>query len=210
MGIEIPMLTAFVARLPAEDIQLAAYGSVAFAIALVIEGPIIQLLAASTALCGDMDSFRKVRRFMYVSAGALTVLHLAIAFSPAYDFIANTLLGVPQEIVEPGRLGLQLLTPWTASIAYRRFYQGVLIRFERSKLVGVGTAIRLVALTVSLAVGSALAYFEVLPIPGVAVGAAAVSIAVISEAAFIGWITRPVIQDRLVPNPSVDPPVRQR
>lgn len=207
MGVEIPMLTAFVARLPAEEIQLAAYGSVAFAIALVIEGPIIQLLAASTALCGDHDSFVKVRRFMYVSAAALTVVHVAIAFSPAYDFIARTLLQVPEAVVEPGRLGLQLLTPWTASIAYRRFYQGVLIRFERSKLVGVGTAIRLVALTTVLAVGSGLAHFEVADIPGVAVGAGAVSFAVIAEAAFIGWITRPVIADRLRGTPPADPPL---
>lgn len=207
MGVEIPMLTAFVARLPEEGIQLAAYGSVAFAIALVIEGPIIQLLAASTALCGDWDSFVKVRRFMYVSAAALTVLHVGIAFSPVYDFIARTLLRVPEEIVEPGRLGLQLLTPWTASIAYRRFYQGVLIRFERSKMVGVGTAIRLVALTSSLAVGSALAYYDVWPIPGVAVGAAAVSIAVISEAAFIGWITKPVLADRLHGTGTANPPL---
>ncbi len=209
MGVEIPMLTAFIARLPEEGVQLAAYGSVAFAIALVIEGPIIQLLAASTALCGDHDSFVKVRRFMYFSAGALTVLHVAIAFSPAYDYIARTLLRVPEGIVEPGRLGLQILTPWTASIAYRRFYQGVLIRYERSKMVGVGTAIRLVALTATLATGSALAYFEVLPIPGVAVGAGAVSIAVLTEAAFIGWITKPVIADRLDGTPSADPPLNR-
>jgi hypothetical protein len=207
MGIEIPMLTAFVARLPEEEIQLAAYGSVAFAIALVIEGPIIQLLAASTALCGDHDSFVKVRRFMYLSAGALTLLHIAVAFSPVYDYIARTLLMVPESIVEPGRLGLQILTPWTASIAYRRFYQGVLIRFERSKLVGVGTAIRLVALTSILAIGSALTHFDVILLPGVAVGAGAVSIAVLSEAAFIGWITKPVIADRLHGTPPANPPL---
>ncbi|MBC8404437.1 MAG: hypothetical protein H8E15_04370 [Planctomycetes bacterium] len=210
MGIEIPMLTAFVARLPDDRIHLAAYGSVAFAIALVIEGPIIQLLAASTALCSDMDSFRKVRRFMYVAAGALTVLHLAVAFSPVYDFIARSLLQVPEEIIEPGRLGLQLLTPWTASIAYRRFYQGVLIRYERSKLVGVGTAIRLLALTAVLSVGSALAHFDVWELPGVAVGASAVSIAVMAEAAFIGWCTRPVVADHLLGTPAPDPPLSRK
>jgi progressive ankylosis protein len=198
MGVELPLFTIFIARLEAPQINLAAYGSLAFAIALVIEGPIIQLLAASTALCGDYDSFRKVRRFMLIAAAALTLLHVAVAFTPIYDWIARSLLNVPQDIVEPGRLGLQLLTPWTAAIAYRRFYQGVLIRFERSRMVGVGTIIRLLTLVSVLAGGTGLVHFADLKLSGIAVGAAAVSAAVLAEAAFIGWSVRPVVRDRLV------------
>ena len=44
MGVELPMLQVFVNRMDDAKIHLAAYGSIAFAIALVIEGPIIQLL----------------------------------------------------------------------------------------------------------------------------------------------------------------------
>jgi hypothetical protein len=209
MGVELPMFTAFIARLPEHRIHLAAYGSVAFAIALVIEGPIIQLLAASTALCGDIDSFKKVRRFTYASSAALTAVHIAVAFTPVYDFLANRLLEVPQDIVEPGRLGLQLLTPWTAAIAYRRFHQGVLIRFERSRLVGIGTGLRLIALSSVLIIGSSLVHFADWKIPGVAIGASAVSLAVIIEAAFIGWCTRPVIQSRLQGTPAPDPPLNR-
>ncbi len=207
MGTELPLFTIFIARLADPEIQLAAYGSVAFAIALVVEGPIIQLLAASTALCGDGDSFRKVRRFMYVSAAALTLLHVAIAFTPLYEWIARSLLRVPEEIVEPGRLGLQLLTPWTAAIAYRRFHQGVLIRFDRSRLVGIGTVIRLIALVGVLAGGSAWVHFGGAPFPGVAVGATAVSVAVLVEAAFIGWAVRPLVQDRLACTQPTGPPL---
>jgi progressive ankylosis protein len=207
MGVELPLFTIFIARLEAARIHLAAYGSLAFAIALVIEGPIIQLLAASTALCGDYDSFRKVRRFMLMAAAALTVLHVAVAFSPIYDWIARSVLNVPEDIVEPGRLGLQLLTPWTAAIAYRRFYQGVLIRFERSRLVGVGTLIRLITLVSVLAGGSALVKWAGVSLSGIAVGATAVSAAVTAEAAFIGWAVRPVVRNRLVGTTPIGAPL---
>jgi hypothetical protein len=210
MGVELPMLQIFINRLDEAKIHLAAYGSVAFAIALVIEGPIIQLLAASTALCGDEDSFRKVRRFMWVSAFWLTALHVLVAFTPIYDFVAGVLLDVPEAIHEPGRLGLQILTPWTAAIAYRRFHQGLLIRFERSRLVGIGTIVRVIALVGVLAIGSSLTHAGIVKIPGVAVGAAAVSAAVLAEALFIGWAVRATVRERLSGTPKPKNPLTRR
>ena len=73
MAVEQPMLTATMGRMADEKVQLAAWGSVVFPIALVVEAPIIMLLAASTALCEDWVSYRKVRRFMWISGAALTV-----------------------------------------------------------------------------------------------------------------------------------------
>ena len=46
MGVELPALSAIVARLPEPEINLAAYGGVVFPIALIIESPIIMLLAS--------------------------------------------------------------------------------------------------------------------------------------------------------------------
>jgi len=207
MGVELPLLQIYINRLDEPTIHLAAYGSIAFAIALVIEGPIIQLLAASTALCGDRDSFLKVRRFMMHAAAWLTLAHIAIAFTPIYDWIAGSLLKVPDEIFEAGRLGLQWLTPWTAAIAYRRFHQGVLIRFERSRVVGVGTVIRLVALLAVLQIGSYGVLATWWEIPGVVIGAAAVSAGVIAEAAFIGWIVRPTVRKHLGKDTTAEPPL---
>ncbi|MFN4218252.1 MAG: hypothetical protein ACK4HB_03105, partial [Candidatus Bipolaricaulia bacterium] len=47
MGLELPAVSAVVARLPEPQINLAAYG-VVFALSMIIESPIIMLLAAST------------------------------------------------------------------------------------------------------------------------------------------------------------------
>jgi hypothetical protein len=99
------------------------------------------------------------------------------------------LIHPPPEIVEAARLGLRLMTPWTWSIAYRRFNQGALIRFGHSDAVGVGTVIRLSADAAILAIGLVLGN-----VPGVIVAGTAVSLGVISEAAYSGLRLRPVLR----------------
>lgn len=196
MGCELPLLTVFVARLADPEVNLAAYGSVAFPIALVIEGPIIMLLAASTALSKCRESYLRLRGYMRTMAFWLTALHIAIAFTPLYDLVARGFLGAPEEVVEPGRLGLRLLTPWTASIAYRRFQQGVLIRAGQSDAVMKGTLVRVLALVGTLACAAALG-----GIPGVAVGASAVALAVLAEAFWIGRRVRPILRETIYKAP---------
>ena len=132
-----------IARLPNPEINLAAYGGIVYPVALIVESPIIMLLAASVALSRDWASYKKLFRFMMVAGGTMTLVHLIIAFTPVYYFVARQLINLPENVVEPGRLGLMLITPWTWSIAYRRFQQGVLIRSGHSDAVGVGTIIRL-------------------------------------------------------------------
>ena len=44
MGIELPLLSAVVARLANPEVNLGAYGGVVFPLALLIEAPIIMLL----------------------------------------------------------------------------------------------------------------------------------------------------------------------
>lgn len=120
MAVEIPALSAIIARLPDARVNLAAYGGIIFPLALIIEAPIIMLLAASVALSKDWAAFLKIRRFMMVTSAILTGLHILVAFTPLYDLVAGQVMRVPPEIIEPGRLGLQLMTPWTWAIAYRQ------------------------------------------------------------------------------------------
>ena len=191
MGAELPLLSAVVARLPDPKINLAAYGGVVFPLALIIEAPIIMLLAASTALSRDEASYRRLYRYMMVAGALLTALHILIAFTPLYDLTARYILGAPEEIIEPGRIGLMLMTPWTWAIAYRRFHQGVLIRFNRSQTIGVGTLVRMSANALTLFAGYSLHW------PGIITATAAVSAGVISEAVYVGIVVRPVLNGPL-------------
>lgn len=188
MGLELPAVSAVVARLPEPQINLAAYG-VVFALSMIIESPIIMLLAASTALSRDWDSYLKVRRFMMQAGAFLTALHVVIAFTPLYYVVVVDLIGAPSEIIEPARWGLMLMTPWTWSIAYRRFNQGVLIRFGHSEIVGLGTVVRLSANILVLSVG-----YITGAVPGIVVATSAVSMGVMSEAFFVGLRVRPLLR----------------
>jgi hypothetical protein len=205
MGIELPAITAVIARLANPEISLAAFGGVIYPLALIIESPIIMLLAASTALSKDWASFVKIRRFMMIASAGLTILHIVIAFTPLYYFIVIKLLSVPPEIVEPARIGLMILTPWTWSIAYRRFHQGMLIRFGHSRAVSNGTMIRLGADILVLGLG-----YMIHNIPGTVVAGIAITAGVVSEAIYAGIVAHPVIQNELMLASPIENPLTLR
>jgi hypothetical protein len=202
MSAEMPAMSAIVARLPDPEINLAAYGGIVFPLAMLIESPIIMLLSASTALSKDWQSYRKVYNYMLVAGAALTVLHAVIAFTPLYDWLVRNLLGSPEAIIEPARLGLKIMLPWTWSIAYRRFHQGVLIRFEHSRSVGVGTVIRLSSNVIVL-----LAGYLSGKLPGIAVATMAVIAGVVAEAIYVGIVVQPVLRRQVRPAPAATEPL---
>jgi len=195
MAIEGPAVNVVIARLADPKIHLAAYGSLVFPLALLIEAPIIMLLAASTALCKDWEAYRKIRRFMHVTSAFLTAIHTLVAFTPLYGFVVRNLLGAPEEIVEPARIGLMIALPWTWAIAYRRFNQGVLIRFGHSLAVGIGTGIRLLTDAAVLAVGYLLA-----TVPATTIATSAIITGVLAEATYAGLRVRPVLREHLKPS----------
>ena len=205
MGVELPFITAVVARMADPKISLAAFGGVIYPLALIIEAPIIMLLAASTALSKDWDSYQMIRRFMMVTSAILTAIHLLVALTPLYYVVVGDWMGVPQLIIEPARIGLIIMTPWTWAIAYRRFNQGVLIRFGHSETVGIGTLVRLSADTLVLLVG-----YLVGGIPGIVVGTSAMAAGVLSEAAYSGIVVRPVVREQLRPSLPLAQPLTWR
>lgn len=192
MGVEMPLVSAVMARLADPEIHLAAYGGVVFPVALIIEAPIIMLLAASTALGRDPQSYRLMHRFMMVAGGLLTIVHAIFAFTPAFDTVLVPLLGPPEAVIEPARIGLMIMLPWTWTIAYRRFHQGLLIRFGHPGAVGVGTAVRLATVTTVALTGLAIG-----SVPGVVVATLAIAAGVSAEALYTGLRTRPVVRGPL-------------
>lgn len=190
MAAESPALSIVVARLADPEIHLAAFGGVVWPVALIIESPIIMLLSASTALGRDWRSYLRLRRFMMWAGGLLTGLHVLIAFTPLYYVVAERLIGAPAEIIEPARVGLMVMTPWTWAIAYRRFQQGVLIRFGHSRAVGLGTLVRLGVDGLVLLVG-----YLIHTIPGIVVATGALAAGVIGEATYAGLRVRSVLDE---------------
>lgn len=199
MSVELPATSAVIARLGNPEITLAAFGSVVFPISVAVEAPIIMLLTASTALCRDWHSYLKVRHYMMVMGLVLTSLHAFIAFTPFFDFLVGRLMGIPEEVLEPARAGMRIMLPWTWAIAYRRFNQGILIRFGRSRVVSVGTLIRLFTVIGLLAIGWLAG-----SLPGVIVAALAIAFGVVFEAAFVGGRVRPLVEEYYPEQAAVD------
>ncbi|MFW6042305.1 MAG: hypothetical protein ACOC9C_01340 [Chloroflexota bacterium] len=191
MTTEGPTISAVINRLPDEVVMLAAQGIVV-SLSVTIESPIINLLSTATALVHNRQSYLMVRRYTIHWSIVLTVLAAALAFTPLFDLIVVSWMGTPPEIARWVRPGLQIMTLWSAAIAWRRFLQGVLIHFGYTRYVGWGTAVRLLA-SASTAIG--LAFLSGLP--GVIIGALALMAGVIAEAGFATWAVRPLLNSEL-------------
>lgn len=175
MAGEGPFIAAIIARLADLKNNLAAYW-VAYAIALIIEGPVIMMLSASTALVRSRQSFQKLRSFTYALNAITTGVLLIILIPAVYDLIAVEIMNLSERVAYLTYYALIILLPWPGAIGYRRFYQGILIRNHSTRKVAYGTIIRLFSMA-----ATALILFY-LNVNGTWVGAAALSVAVTVEA----------------------------
>ena len=191
MTAEGPLIAAAINRLPDEVIMLAAMGIVN-SLSVTIESPIINLLATSTALVRDRGSYLLVRRFTIHLCLILTAIAILVGYTPLFDAIVPGLLDVPDEIARWVRPGMQIMILWSAAIGWRRFLQGILIRFNRTRSIAWGTAVRLLA-----SGGTVLALAVWGQWPGVIIGAVALMAGVLAEAVFATLAVRPVLRSEL-------------
>jgi hypothetical protein len=175
MALEQPFLIAFIARLNDAKFNLAAFG-IAGSFAMLIEAPIIMLLSASTALVSGRNSYRKLKKFTDILNASITGIHLIVIIPPFFNFIAVDIMEVPENVARLAYTALVIFIPWSASIGYRRFYQGILIRKGLTRMVTYGTLVRFSVIAI---VGLIL---FLAGFPGAYVGAAAMSAAVVLEA----------------------------
>ncbi len=175
MAFEQPFLIAFIARLGEAKVNLAAFG-IAGSFAMIIEAPIIMLMSASTALVTGRHSYQKLKHFTDILNAGVTGVQLVMLIPPVFNFIVIRLMGVPEDVARIAHIALLIFLPWAASIGYRRFYQGILIRSNLTRRVTYGTIVRL---TVIIIAGLILYRAG---IPGAYVGAGAMSMAVFAEA----------------------------
>jgi len=156
--------------------NLAAFG-ISFSFALIIEAPVIMLMSAATALVDNFHSFSKLKNFTYILNTVITLFMLLILIPTIFNLIAIDLIGLPKEVTEITYWALAALLPWPAAIGYRRFYQGILIRNNKTRLVTIGTLIRLISMSLT-----ALVFYYEFTFPGAVVASLSLSVGVIVEA----------------------------
>jgi hypothetical protein len=191
MTAEGPFVSTIINRLPDEVIMLAAQGIVV-SLSVMIESPIIALLSTSTAVVKDRPSYLLVRRFTIHWAIFLTFVAAALAFTPLFDLVIVDVMQTPAPVAVWVRPGLQIMTFWTAAIAWRRFLQGVLIHYGLTRKVASGTVVRLISSGGTAVLLATMTNFE-----GVIIGSMSLMAGVIAEAAYATLAVRPVLQNQL-------------
>jgi len=194
MSLEGPFLAAVIARMVEPKFNLAAYG-VALSFALVVESPIIMIMSAATALVKDRQSFLKMRNFSYTLNAMITIGMIIGLIPPIFDFIAKELIGLPENVAHLTYVASILFIPWPAAIGFRRFYHGILIRYNRTRFVAYGTMIRLMAMASTAWILYMFTNFE-----GAYVGAASLSVGVFIETVIsrlmVGKIIRKLLAEK--------------
>ena len=187
MNVEQPLTAAAVARLSDATRNLAAFG-LAFSLAVALEGPIVMLLTAGNALAADRRSYRRLLGFTHAMTVSLTALHLAIGLTPLYATIVRDWIGAPDSLVAVSRGAFLLMLPCSSMVAYRRLWQGVLLRHHQAGRVASIMILRLITMILVLAAGLGMGHW-----PGAYVAPAAVS-AGVTIGAFAAWrFARPLI-----------------
>lgn len=147
-----PMMTTTLAYLPDAQVNLAAVG-IAKSLAIFFESPIIMILHAANALAGSQDSRKALWRFtLFVGAG-LTCLLSLLGLPMIFNFVGVSLLGIPSAMLATVSQVLLLMGGWPFAIAWRRYFQGLLIYHGQSRAVAKASIFRLFTLALVLTGG---------------------------------------------------------
>ncbi len=101
-------------------------------------------------------------------------------------------MGVPADILEASRSTFLLMAPWHAGVAYRRLWQGVLIRYRRTWVVPLAIMARLLTIALILALGLLTRRLR-----GADLGAIAITIGITAGAVTAYCFARSTVRDHL-------------
>lgn len=188
MAIEPSIINIGLGRTSGQERALAAYG-VAYGLVLLIEAPILMLIDASIARSSDRASFVIIRRFTVLMGAIVTGAGLAFTLTPLYHLVVVDAMRIPADVAAWAQPTMILLSLWSFPIAWRRTYQGLLIRAGRTTVITVATLVRLVVLSIVLFAG-----LRTWPDSGAVLAGVAMDVSVIVEAVLITWAARPVLR----------------
>ncbi len=187
MAIEGPYVSAVIARLSEPKYNLAAFG-IAIALGLLVEAPIIMIMSAAVALVKDRETYRRVRNFSFALNFGVTAVMAILVTPPVFRFIAEDIIGLPPPVAHLAHIASIILLPWPGAIGFRRFYQGILIKYDLTRRVAYGTAVRLTAMSLT-----ALLLYLLDSLEGAYIGTAALSMGVVSESLAVRLMTHKTV-----------------
>jgi len=152
MALGDPLQISTVSRLDNPKASLAAMGIVK-ALANFLESPIIMVLHTSTALSGDRKARPCLARFVLLLALLCSGTFLFLSTPGVYEWVYLRVFGSTVEVAEAARKAMLWMVFWPALIAWRRFFQGIMIRSKQGRWLGWASIARLVSFTTLLLIG---------------------------------------------------------
>jgi hypothetical protein len=174
MQLELPLAALLIARLPDASMQMLAFGSLAYPLAVVAESPSYMLTSLGTVKGMHGGAFARMLRFSVMVAMLLAGAVGMVAFTPLFDMLAANVMRVPATTVPEARLALQVLLPVVLMNAVRWFFQGVLVQYTHEGWIGIGTTLRVGVCASAMTVGGYLVQTGRVQAPGAVVAACAV------------------------------------
>ena len=187
MNFEFPAVIAFISRIGDVKENLAIF-TVVTSLSLLLEGVIIQMLSAATALCDSWNNYQRLKHFLLVVLALLLLTHIFCILPGPFNFIATVLLNLEPDYIENTRISFLLMLPWVPTIV-RRLWQGVLIRTGHTVQVSLITVIRII---VSIAVLVIMLSFK--SVPGFYVASISLSLGVTAGAVSAYMFARPELK----------------
>lgn len=191
MALESPICIFVISRHPDSELNTAAM-NILMGIALFIESPVIDLLSTSTTLSKNRHDFALLSKFVWILMAGTAVIHALVILTPVYWLVTRHVMGVPEAVAQQARTGLAMMIPWAAAIGWRRYRQGLLIRFHWTRMVGFGTVVRVSSVTTVSLLLSLLTNLAGVTVVGIALVSS-----VIAEAIFAQWGSRKVVAQHL-------------
>jgi len=181
LNVTNPAINASIARVAQPKLSLAGYG-VAISIIFILMSPARMLQQVVLTMIRDKESYLKVLRFVLLVGGIFSTILAIISFSPLISILLSKVMGVGNEIEEFAKLGVRfmILIPLITSGAI--FFQGILLKRERTKPIRTAVFVRMLSLIIILLLG--VWYGR---INGVLLGAGVFTITMLIEASML-WI----------------------
>lgn len=188
MAAESPISLSVISRSPDATVNTAAF-LVLMSLAIFIESPVIDLLSTSTTLAKSRHAYEQLVRFTWIVMALVTVVHGAVAWTPLWDIVTLQLLHMKPEVAEAAHWPMRIMTVWSALVGWRRFRQGIMIRYGVTKPISIGTLLRVAAIA-----GVGFGLHAATKLDGLVITAVALLVSVATECLFVHFASMPVIR----------------
>lgn len=147
-----PMMTTTLAYLPDAQLNIASVGA-AKSLAIFFESPIIMILHAANALAGSKKSREALWRFTFFAGIGLSCLLALLGIPLIFNSVGVSLLGIPSAMLATVSQVLLIACGWPFAIAWRRYFQGLLIYHGKPRALAIASIMRLLTLVLVLGIG---------------------------------------------------------